>query len=343
MSAKHSSGTSDTRKGGTGCPCGRPHPDTRPWRRQRRSLGDQAEMVDAISTAYAAGKASGRPERGEHVVHYAGDCLKPLLVKQSASRGALFVTYETRCRKCGPCRRAKMAYWALAAVEQTRLAAEQGRRTWFGTLTLRPEAVTAIKDRAFSKWAQEQAGSSVAPPDWWDDPQCDERFRMLRDELVHEVQLYWKRLRKAGHRFKYFLVFERHKSGEPHMHWLLHEEGEPILKRQLSEQWPLGFAKVKLVRDYSCQNRSAERVAWYVAKYLGKAVQARQIASRLYRPSRKQDVKTAPLGIGAEPRVALTPLGHDPPPPPQGGNVASPPRSGGVQGGSKGLKLRRKL
>jgi hypothetical protein len=74
------------------------------------------------------------------------------------------------------------------------------------------------------------------------------------------------------------------------MHWLLHEDGAPILKRHLQAQWPFGFSKMKLVGGDSCKNRSPERVAWYVAKYLGKTVQARQVASVLYRPSRKQDV-----------------------------------------------------
>lgn len=287
---KSLSGTNDT-SGVMECPCGRSHPDTRQQRRQRRKLGDQAEMVDAISAAYAQGKAEGDPARGQHIVHYAGDCVEPFRLRQSSNRGALFVTYETRCRKCGPCRRARVAYWALAGVEQTRLAHVQGRRTWFGTLTLDPKAVEAIKARAFVKWSKDQRSASVSTPDWWTDPKCDFLFALLRDELMRECQLYWKRLRKAGHKFKYFLVFERHKSGVPHMHWLLHEAGERILKRHLGNEWPHGFTKVKLVGDISASERSVERVAWYVAKYLGKTIQSRQIASRSYRPSRKQDVK----------------------------------------------------
>ena len=287
---KSLSGTNDTGRW-NGCPCGHTHDDARPWRRQRRSLADHRDLSDRIGSAYDAGKASGSVELGEHTLHYAGDCERPLLVKQSANRGALFATYETRCRKCGPCRRAKMAYWALAAVKQTQIAREQGRRTWFGTLTLRPEVVAAIKDRAFEKWAQTARGSSVAPPDWWENPQCDFRFALMREQLVRECQLYWKRLRKAGHKFKYFLVFERHRSGSPHMHWLLHEAEGAILKKHLQGQWPHGFTNVKLVRPNSRSSASPDRVAWYVAKYLGKAEQARQIASRGYRPSRKQDVQ----------------------------------------------------
>lgn len=286
-------GTSDSGSG-HGCPCGRSHPDTRPWRRKIRRPGDHTGMAEKIYDAYGAGKASGDPQRGEHVVHYAGDCQKPIRIGKAAQRGALHVVWETRCRGCGPCLKAKMTYWALAAVEQTRLAAEQGRRTWFGTLTLRPEAIAAVEARVFEQWAQAQDCASCALPDWLSDPKCDFRFALLREQLVGECQRYWKRLRADGHRFKYFLVFERHKSGEPHMHWLLHEEGEPILKRHLVSKWECGFAKAKLIGRNSRKNVSPERAAWYVAKYLGKAVQARQIASRLYRPSRKQDVENTP-------------------------------------------------
>lgn len=284
------SGTSDSGSG-HGCPCGRSHPDTRPWRRRSRLPTDHGRMVDQLTLAASSGKITSTPQRGEHVVHYAGDCSQPVRIGKAADRGALHVIWETRCRICKRCLKAKMTYWALAAVEQTRIAAEQGHRTWFGTLTLRPEALAAIKVRVFQEWAQSQKQASSAPPDWMDDPKCDFRFGLLRDQLVGECQRYWKRLRAAGHRFKYFLVFERHKSGEPHMHWLLHEEGEPILKRHLTSQWPLGFAKVKLVGRKKRQHVSPERAAWYVAKYLGKAVQSRQIASRSYRPSRKRDVK----------------------------------------------------
>lgn len=283
---KSLSGTNDTGRG-HGCPCGRSHPDARNARRRRRRGGDLAEMADVITEAYASSKASGDPQRGEHRLHFAGDCEAPVVIRQSASRGALFASYETRCRKCGPCRRAKVAYWALAAVEQTRLAREQGRRTWFGTLTLSPEWRAAVEARAFDKWLAGSSGTGEVP-DWWTDPKCDYRFGFIRTELVREVQLYWKRLRKAGHRFRYLLVFERHKSGHPHMHWLLHEEADPILKRHLQGEWFLGFTNVKLVSGNSRQSASETRAAWYVAKYLGKTIQSRQIASRLYRPSRSR-------------------------------------------------------
>ena len=281
-----------TPEGGNGCPCGRSHPAQGEGRRPTRpSPAFDGKTTQRVYEAWVAGKASVDLKARSAEVSYSGDCEKPLRIAQGTFDYRR-VFWNTRCRKCPACLRAKTRYWALAATEQTRRAAEQGRRTWFGTLTLSPEAVAMIQARAFAQWAEGQAGAAVTPPEWWDDPRCDFRFGLMREQLVGECQRYWKRLRKAGHRFKYFLVFERHKSGEPHMHWLLHEEGERILKRDLASQWPHGFTKVKLVGGNSHQNASPERVAWYVAKYLGKTVQARQIASRLYRPSRMmQDVQ----------------------------------------------------
>lgn len=152
--------------------------------------------------------------------------------------------------------------------------AVNGRRTWFGTLTLKPEAQAWALDLARQEWMLEH-GSAVVP-DWWDDPSCDLRFSLQRAVLVRECQLYWKRLRKAGAQFKYCLVFERHKSGLPHMHFLLHEESEHITKATLQKQWHLGFTQVKLV------DGDPRKAAYYVAKYLSKSNQSRQIASTRY-------------------------------------------------------------
>ena len=154
-----------------------------------------------------------------------------------------------------------------------------GRRTWFGTLTLSPTSQALLVQRALDRSRAEPDGPQ---PDW-DNPQCDTRFAMVRDEFLVEVQRYWKRLRKAGHVFKYFLVFERHKSGLPHAHFLLHEQGEKITKRALQGQWPFGFTNVSIVGGRSKNAAAPERAAWYVAKYLSKSYQSRQVASLGYR------------------------------------------------------------
>lgn len=165
-------------------------------------------------------------------------------------------------------------------MDWTEFTAREGRRTWFGTLTLAPEYQARLLEEARARWLLENASSSVVP-EWWDEPHCDERFRLCRNVLKEWVQLYWKRLRKGGAEFKYFLVFERHKSGLPHIHWLLHETGDPIRLKQLSQAWPFGFTKVKLVKG-----EDTRKAAYYVSKYLGKNQQSRQIASLRYAKNR---------------------------------------------------------
>lgn len=113
---------------------------------------------------------------------------------------------------------------------------------------------------------------------------CEARFSAVREEVKREVQKYWKRLRKDGHSFRYLVVFEQHKDGEPHVHFLLHETGKPIRKRELERQWPHGFSKLVLVGGRSRQEARPEQAAWYVAKYLSKSRQARQLASQGYEP-----------------------------------------------------------
>lgn len=194
--------------------------------------------------------------------------------------------YYVRCRRCKACLRARMGYWLHHSMANTRATMQQGLRTWFGTLTLRPEAQSALLDRARQKWLEERESGSSKVEDWWEDPKCDYRFALHRAELLRELQLFFKRLRKAGHAFKYFVVFERHKSGLPHIHWLLHESQSVITKDQLQKQWHLGFSQVKLVGGHDRKHKrklSPEFASYYVAKYLAKEFQSRQIVSIKYR------------------------------------------------------------
>ena len=201
----------------------------------------------------------------------------------NSSRGAIFVLYEVRCRKCPPCCRARQRFWTAAASYQTRLTEMEGLRSWFGTLTISPAWQEEFAQRAYELWAANPDGRPN-----WDNVQCDERFRAVRDVILGEVQKYWKRLRKRGHRFKYFLVFERHKSGLPHMHFILHEVNGPIRKRTLQEAWQYGFTNVSIIGGKSRKAASPEKAAYYVAKYLNKAsTGARQIASFRYKPQQR--------------------------------------------------------
>ena len=287
MVVRSTTGRSDTGRGHR-CPCGRSHP-TQGRARKRRDPVPHGHLSALVYDALAAGKLETAD--GTHIVRYSGDCQSPIVIPQYASSGALFVSWLTRCRRCVACLKAKQFYWARVAKRWTQYTADQGRRTWFGTLTL---TVDAQLDAVIA--ARADHGSPNA--EWWHEANCDERFRLVRKVLVGWCKRYWKRLRKGRKRcercypkkpraegewdhppakFKFFLVFERHKSGLPHMHWVLHETGDKILKKHLQCEWPYGFTKVLLVKG-----DDVGRVGFYVSKYLGKAYQARQIASLKY-------------------------------------------------------------
>lgn len=185
--------------------------------------------------------------------------------------------------------RAKRNYWGFAAMQQTRAARESGGRTWFGTLTLNPEwqGVFLAEARKRAKDASID-WTSREPVEYYCRRRrktiqttrlvCEEVYPQLCKLMLREIQLYWKRLRNDGHSFKYFVVFEPHKSGLPHAHFLLHElKGDKILKRELRERWPCGFFSAKLVDD-------SDKAAWYVVKYLSKHNQTRIRSSKDYVP-----------------------------------------------------------
>lgn len=159
-------------------------------------------------------------------------------------------------------------------------AGAEGCRTWFGTTTFRPSAIADLEKQAWE--ACDALGQK------WTLLSRRERDHLIREEALYEVQKFWKRLRKAGFRFRYFLVFERHKSGAIHMHWVLHEgdPNQPIGKRNLEAQWPHGFIGARLVDPDSYDGTGRQRVAAYVTKSLATEKLARVCASQSYKPAR---------------------------------------------------------
>ena len=265
----------------TGCPCGRSHPSTGK-KAARTSLEARRSLPGDLHSAIASAAFSGLAERDQREiwqVDLARDCNAPVVVKRHAfGEPYTMVHNHVRCRKCDPCLRARRAFWALAGTAQHQAALDKGLRSWFGTLTLTPAWQEELRQRAISRDGENPAGANPN----WDAPECNVAFQLVRDELIRELQRYWKRLRKQGHRFIYFLVVEKHKSGLPHAHWLLHETAEPIRKSELQKQWPFGHSNCSLVGGRSKRSVSAKRAAWYVAKYLSKSSLARQIASTGY-------------------------------------------------------------
>lgn len=164
------------------------------------------------------------------------------------------IDIAVRCRKCEPCQRARRYHWSQRSISEI----EAAPRSWFGTLTLRPAEQFRLVATARARLIR--AGTD------YDHLSPDEQFIEDCQELKRQLQLYLKRLRKSGIAFRYLWVIERHKSGAPHVHILLHERS-PARHRVLSSQWQLGFSKFNLVAEG--ENAKAAR---YVAKYLSKGL-----------------------------------------------------------------------
>lgn len=264
---------SEAPEGVSGCPCGEVHSSPhrrRIWRQPNPELGGK------LVAAQWADKAHQDAETGIWHVDYHGDCKSPPTVRQHSPEGRL-ARYKVRCRKCGPCRRAMRNYWGYAAMQQTLLSAEKGDRTWFGTLTCSPAWQQELLLRAMKRSKEPSAP-------WWKVVNCEERYKLVCREFLREIQKYWKRLRSKGHSFKYLAVFEPHKSGLPHAHFLLHEQDGNILKRDLRAEWPCGFFGASLVGGSARQAAAPNKAAWYAVKYLSKHKQSRVLASRNYVP-----------------------------------------------------------
>ena len=216
---------------------------------------------------------------GSGPIRFHGDCAKPVEVpvrglpskvclglRIEQHEVASAATLLVKCRKCGPCLRARTNMWSARAIDETVLSS----RTWFSTLTLHPSA--ALTFRARGEQAYIQRG--YAPSEL----RGEVLFRAFAHALGPELQLWLKRVRKnSGASLRYLMVCEAHKSGIPHFHALVHERGDgKATKRTMEAAWRLGFSQFRLV------DRSEAREARYVCKYLAKSALTRVRASRQY-------------------------------------------------------------
>lgn len=185
------------------------------------------------------------------------------IVVKRHSAHSLVITIEAPCRKCKHCQRKRSHMWR----ERAKLEMAQAHRTWLATYTLAPEYHYVMQARANARALARGVKFSELTP--------EEQFRRVNHEGSLELTLMVKRLRKNTKRpLRYLLVTERHKSGYPHWHMLIHEEKGPVTYRQLQAEWTLGFTNFKLLKDIEA--------AGYVAKYLSKSMQARVRASLRY-------------------------------------------------------------
>lgn len=172
--------------------------------------------------------------------------------------------------------------------QRAKAEVQAAQRTWFGTLTLRPEAHATMGSRARVRLSRQGIDFDALP--------FGEQFLERHREINVEITKYLKRVRKQSPLgFRYLLVVEHHKSGLPHYHMLVHELVDGAVKYAvLADQWQLGFEKWKVVADM--------RQATYLCKYLSKATIARVRASVAY--GSKRSFEMIPKGIAwASPSV----------------------------------------
>lgn len=169
------------------------------------------------------------------------------------------LSMKVRCRKCEGCRKERRMMWTARAAREWR----QSTRTWFVTLTLRPEDHYKLQTQVRVDVAAEGGNIDAMEP--------RDRLERFLVAYRHRMDLFLMRLRTGLRqqgwsqlRFRYLWVPEPHKSGAIHFHMLLHEVSDemPIRKERIEAAWPHGFIKAKLVKS--------EEAARYVTKYLGK-------------------------------------------------------------------------
>lgn len=230
-----------------------------------------ADVKATTIAALQAGK--GRLHAPDYATaEYSGWCEAALVVDQlgyghmrlgpdgqTVWEGGRTLSLKVRCRKCEGCRKERRMMWTARAAREWR----QSTRTWFVTLTFRPEEHYALQCKVRLEAAdQGEDMDAMSPRD-----RLERYLVAYRDEMDH----YLMRLRKglAGRgwkltRFRYLWVPEPHKSGAIHIHALLHEVSEdmPLRKERIEQAWGHGFVQAKLVKS--------EEAARYVTKYLGK-------------------------------------------------------------------------
>lgn len=232
---------------------------------------DHEDFLRRAGDALSSGATLAAPRR----IHWdcAGDCERPRRVERTSRPSAmydrrvtigpgrpmtLFMDIDVRCRQCLKCRKAKARLWQWRAQQECALHP----RTWFGTLTLAPGE--RYRFLARSKKFSTAFG--------------DDDFLAMHAEASKAITLWLKRLRKNSQcKFRYLLVTEAHKSGDPHFHLLIHEVEGRLTERLLRLTWEHGFSRFKLIGT-----EEGTATSKYICKYLSKSLLARVRASVRY-------------------------------------------------------------
>lgn len=177
------------------------------------------------------------------------------------------------CRKCTRCLRIRAARWAERAM--TEIASSD--RTWFCTLTLKPEVQHRVfMEELAARYARGWSSSDISE---------ETEFLLRCQGGFNLVTKFWKNVRKPQAdeepvRLKYLVVAERHVSGLPHYHAFVHEKAGSITYRRLADRWTKnGFFHAKLVGSEELSHTKSAR---YLTKYIAKDMLCRVRASQRY-------------------------------------------------------------
>lgn len=195
---------------------------------------------------------------------------------------ALYLDILTRCRRCQACLNHRAALWRIRAKTEV----QDSFRTWLGTFTLEPynlyKAKVLASDRVKKRYPYRDFNTLTD----------EERFREVHSVISEKITLRLNAFRQMYYRkhkvrpaFKYLIVAEAHKSGEPHYHLLIHEKAsdKPIRYEELRHIWPHGFYHYRLVKP--------EDNPVYLCKYLSKSMLARVRASQRYGHTRSNTIE----------------------------------------------------
>lgn len=188
----------------------------------------------------------------------AGGCTAPKGMEWFAARqlgNSLTARLVARCRQCDNCVQRRRREWVARALREVAHSEASGRRVWFVTLTLHPD------------WRQHLTHLFHVKQTPWAKPMNPRSHRMAT--LSDWLTAYLKRVRDhSAAQFRYLAALEEHADGEFHIHVLVHEYLGQIGERDFRNSWkPAGFVQAKLLRT---DDRSARRVAIYIAKYMTK-------------------------------------------------------------------------
>jgi hypothetical protein len=177
---------------------------------------------------------------------------------------SIFVTLTVRCRKCEKCLSARAARWRYRVKHEHSKAV----RSWFSTLTLRPDVHEHIANQCRLHFIRNGLDFDMLPE--------KDQWKELVKAHGRLTTLFYKRVRKAGARIRYCQVAEKHKSGLLHWHVIIHEPSpdHPALHAVLKKAWEWGFS------DFKLADNSHE--VTYICKYLTKSVLAKVRASTDY-------------------------------------------------------------